>query len=178
MDKCLEAARRFMGLNRFSLPGREYHGERPCLAWPDFLKHLSRKGYLSDSLFNLRGPVRPGKMAAVAKTPPTKKPLRTCAVCGGTERHFLRDSEELVCFDCFQSSRSSSENLVIDPKVYPGIFRFWIGETPPPHGGGAFPPVPDTLRNIRITIQKMHQVTFPGGTCDCDFCRGAKEDQS
>ena len=43
MDKHLEAMRRSIGLNRFSLPGVEYHGDRPNLNWPLFLPIVARQ---------------------------------------------------------------------------------------------------------------------------------------
>jgi len=34
--------------------------------------------------------------------------LRQCCLCGEEDRHFLRDGDELVCFDCWQSGSSAS----------------------------------------------------------------------
>jgi hypothetical protein len=44
-DDLLHAALRSIGINRYWIPAREYHGDRPNTNWPAFLGHLKRQGY-------------------------------------------------------------------------------------------------------------------------------------
>ena len=69
-------------------------------------------------------------------------PPRICEICGDEDRHFLRDSSTLICFDCWQSGIHREiapryEPMVSDPVdrheltrkvnlLYNGIGRFRI----------------------------------------------------